>query len=660
MNRSFRYIVVGLGVALLCWCCVVTTGVGLVWSTIQQGLVEIVGSQATAEPGLASEIERRPPAAEERQTGDLLTRAVVPGRDLVDLAHRLRGAPAPSDLTPETNPPGYKLGDEVAFWLHNVETNKFFDTEASLGYVTPHAYWWIEKGYSIPPDDLEESALRFEEHTYPTNRQIFGSESTPGIDGDPHIYIFLGYVPGVGGSFSPPDEYPAKVIPHSNEHEMFYINLDNAMPGNAYFDGILAHEFQHMIHWNQDRDEETWINEAMSELASQLNGYDVGGSDIAYARKPDTQLTAWAELDASGPHYGASYLFGAYVFDQYGAQAISQLVAEPENGIAGVDAMLAVVDGSGRQFTDLYADWLIANYLDDPELADGRYGYGNVSVPNLRVAARHSRYPVDRQATVGQYAADYVRLEGQGDLTVEFTGSTVVSLVGNRAHSGRYQWWSNRRDESDARLTREFDLTGLQQATLQAWMWYDLEVDYDYAYVEVSADGGQTWTILANDHTITTNPSGNSYGPALTGKSGDNDGPAWVQESFDLTRYAGQRVLIRFEVVTDEELNHPGLCLDDVTIPELGYAHDAESGAEGWLAEGFLQVTDQVPQQFLVQLITIGDETRVERMVLDDLSYGTMTITGLGQSVDRAVLVISALAPVTTEQASYRYQITQK
>jgi len=127
-------------------------------------------------------------------------------------------------------------------------------------------------------------------------------------------------VPGVGGSYSPPDEYRAEIIPHSNEHEMFYINLDNAMPGNTYFDGILAHEFQHMIHWNQDRDEDSWINEAMSELAGQINGYDVGGSDIAFCQAPDTQLTTWSALDASGPHYGASYLFGVYVLDQYGPE----------------------------------------------------------------------------------------------------------------------------------------------------------------------------------------------------------------------------------------------------------------------------------------------------------------------------------------------------
>ena len=102
------------------------------------------------------------------------------------------------------------------------------------------------------------------------------------------------------------------VRPHSNEHEMFYINLENAMPGSDYFDGILAHELQHMIHWAMDRNEDSWVNEGLSELAAQVNGYDVGGSDYAFSLTPDTQLTAWTALGDSAPHYGASYLFLAY------------------------------------------------------------------------------------------------------------------------------------------------------------------------------------------------------------------------------------------------------------------------------------------------------------------------------------------------------------
>jgi len=164
-----------------------------------------------------------------------------------------------------------------------------------------------------------------------------------------------------------------------------------------------------------------------------------------------------------------------------------------------VDAMLTTEDSSGRRFTELFGDWLIANYLDDPQLSNGRYGYPEIAVPDLRLAAHHSKYPVDQEATVHQYAANYIRLEGRGELTVEFTGSTVVSLVGNQPHSGQYQWWSNRSDESDARLTRAFDLTGLHQATLQAWMWYDLEVDYDYATLRsrpTAARRGRSWPTI--------------------------------------------------------------------------------------------------------------------------------------------------------------------
>ena len=78
---------------------------------------------------------------------------------------------------------------------------------------------------------------------------------------------------------------------------MFYISADsgNAKPNSTFYDGTLAHEFQHMIHWANDRNEDSWVNEGMSELASYLNGFDPGGADAAYMQKPDTQLTTWSD-----------------------------------------------------------------------------------------------------------------------------------------------------------------------------------------------------------------------------------------------------------------------------------------------------------------------------------------------------------------------------
>jgi hypothetical protein len=632
---------------------------GFFWQRYQTTRADTSAKSYPAEPASVPTPVRRQPLAPELQTARAIAQASLPDRDLAELAQRLQGLSLSGQQGTSGVLSGYRLGDRLTFWIHDVDANAFFTATATLQYETPHAYWWVEEGYEVGQRALDRSAQNFETRTYPTNHRVFGSEWTPGIDGDPHVYIFLGNVPGVAGYFSSPDEYPTEIRPYSNQHEMFYINLENARPGNAYFDGILAHEFQHMILWNIDRDEDTWVNEGLSELASHVNGYDVGGSDYLFAGQPDTQLTTWPELEDSGAHYGASYLFLAYFLEHYGEPAVGELVAEEANGIDGFNAILAQAEPLHRHFENLFADWVIANYLDDPELGSGRYGYADLQLDPLPYAADHTSFPAEVDATVHQYAADYILIEADSPLEIQFTGSLVVPLVGNEAHSGDFQWWSVRGDEGDATLTRTFDLRGLDRATLQAWMWYDLEVDYDYAYVQVSADRGQTWQLLANEDTTTSDPNGNSYGPAFTGRSGGRLSPRWVLQRFDLTPYAGQEIRVRFEVITDDTVTRPGFCLDDISIPELHYSTDVEVGPDGWQAEGWIRVASHVPQDFVVQVISFGKTTTVQTLPLDERMHGTLTISGLGQDIDRAVLVVAALAPLTTERAVYSYQIRE-
>jgi len=197
-------------------------------------------------------------------------------------------------------------------------------------------------------------------------------------------------------------------------------------------------------------------------------------------------------------------------------------------------------------------------------------------------------------------------------------------------------------------LTREFDLRDVAAATLRYWTWYDIEPDWDYAYVLASTDGGERWDILRTPRSVETDPYGESYGPAYTGASG-----GWVEEAIDLAAYAGRRVAIRFAYITDDAVNHDGFCLDDLRIPEIGYAHDAESDDGGWVAEGFVRIDNALPQRFLAQLITLGDETRVRRLELGADNRAAWTVAGFGQEVERAVLVLSGLTPYTTQPAAY-------
>jgi immune inhibitor A len=593
-------------------------------------------------------------------TQKLLADTDIPTRDRLDLARRFRLSDQPIPVVVNPTPPAYQLGDQETFWVGESDTLRHFEVTATLRYVGPHSYWWIQDGYDVSDSEVAASAKTFEGSIYPTDRAFFGSEWSPGVDNDPRVHIFLGNVPGVGGYFYSINEYSKLINPYSNQKEMFFININAAKPGSNRLDSILAHEFQHMIHWYNDANEETWVNEGLSELAMALNGYDTGGTERAFAQTPDTQLNTWGDSpNESIGHYGGSFLFMSYFLERFGEDMMRQVVANPANGADGFNAVLAAT-GQPYRFDDVFADWLIANYLDDPTLGEGLWGYRDLSVGPVTLDAQHKDYPVDRESTVKQYAADYVAFEGQGTLTVEFTGTTQVKVVPNDPHSGTYQWWSNRGDDSDMTLTHTFDLSGVDQATLQFWTWYDIEEDWDFAYVEVSTDGGQTWDILPGQYTTGENKSGNSFGQAWTGISGGGDTPQWVQEQVDLSDYVGQVIDVRFEYITDDAVNHAGFLLDDIAIPAIGYFDDAESGDGGWMAAGFARIDNNLPQRYIVQAIELGDRPRVERMMLDENNHGQLTIAGLGEASDQVVLVISGITPFTTEVAGYQYHATLK
>lgn len=594
-------------------------------------------------------------------TEETLAQELVPERDLRLLAQQFKDLDVIIPVVINPTPPSYQMGDKEVFWVANLDRDENFRITAELRHVTPHLNVWVQEGYDVAQSDLVASADRFESQTYPTNRRFFGSEWSPGVDNDVHLHILHagGLGSSVAGYFSGADEYSRLVNEFSNEKEMFYINLDSSMqPNTSFYDGVLAHEFQHMIHWHTDRNEDTWVNEGMSELAMQLNGFDVGGSDWLFSRSPDTQLNTWPDGPGqAGANYGGSYLLMAYFLDRFGDEATQALVADPANGTGGFQAVLDDL-GTGLTFEDVFADWRVATYMDDPSLDDGRYGYQVLDPPTPALDATHLDHSAQRATTVHQYGADYIELDGRGDVAIQFTGSTQVRLVPNQAHSGRYQWYSNRGDDSDMRLTRAFDLRGLDGATLQAWLWYDIEEDWDYAYVAVSADGGETWDLMTGKYTTLSNPQGNSFGPAFTGISGGGDEPEWVLEEIDLDAYAGRQILIRFEYITDDAVNGVGLCVDDIAIPELDYDHDAEAGDEGWDGEGFVRMDNVLPQRFIVQLIEYGDAPRVRRMVLDELQQGQIEVRGLDTEMERAVLIVSGYAPVTTELAGYEYALT--
>ena len=484
------------------------------------------------------------------------------------------------------------MGDQDSFNVADIINKNYYTVTATVKVVTAHAYWYVDNEYDVNLSAVRKSAQVWESKIYPTDHKYFGSERTPGIDDDPHVTILLADIAGVGGYFSSSDSYSTVVNPYSNEREMIYIASppETTVGSGNYFEGVLAHEFQHMIHANVSPNRDVWLDEGCSDVAMSLNGYDIGGADYAYLLDPDTQLNAWAATpDKSIAHYGASYLFLRYMMQRFGgATFIQALLASPGSGVEAFDTALQKV-GAKQNFQSAFTDWLVANYINDPKVGDGRYAYDALKTfggARARIdddAVTHvSRYPYTVSADVHQHAGDYTSLEsGQGDTVVSFNGAKTAKVLDTDAHSGQTFWYSNRRDAANMTLTHPFDLSGQTKATLDYWTWFNIEGDFDYGYVEVSTDNGTTWDTLKGQYTTDTNPNGANYGHGYTGHSGHDPksdaAPEWVHEQVDLSAYAGKAIQVRFDYVTDEGFNEPGWAIDDISIPELNYQTDAET-----------------------------------------------------------------------------------
>lgn len=600
----------------------------------------------------------QPVAAQESSTCPTpaaLEAAELPPRDRIDLGRRLRGIEV-IPATPE-NAPTRQVGEQRTFTASNSAANQTFEVTATLRAVGDSIYLWVENGANVNDTDLRTLAAAFDEAIYQQVRDLWGSEASPGIDGDPRIHGLLlhNLGPTTAAYFSSDHTYPAEVVPSSNEHEMFFFNLDvisNPMP-QFEVQSIVAHEFQHMIRQNIQLNEDYWLNEGFSEFTQMFLFNAPAWETLLFMGQPNTQLNSWNEsLSARGQNYGAALLFTTYFYQRYGAEGLRALSADPST--RGLQAVDHVLRERGEPGADVFfADWVITNALNEPDLEDGRYGYSFLPWMTLSAAAVASvnNLPFQWSGEVNQYATDYFKINTPGEITIALDlASDTAQLIPTTAENGACFWYSNRGDMSDTTLTRAFDLTGVSSATLEYRVWYHTEELWDYGYVMVSDDDGATWQTLSTALTTDENPFGTSYGAGYTGMSS-----GWRDESVSLDAYAGKPILVRFEMITDDAVTQPGMAIDDVRIPEIGYSDDFEAGDGGWEARGWLRTDNALPQSVWVQVVQVnGDEVAISRWLWpDDNTPYMVTVTG-----EPAIVAISPFAPVTTVPMQYALKIS--
>ena len=508
-----------------------------------------------------------------------------------------------------------------------------YDSFDGTNYYFPNPYGngtlpWYRFKDVITHLQLDYLLDQFDSNIYPTNTEIFGEPLPRGDEGQ-KVWVLIHNIRGdsyydmenqtsyIAGYFSSSEDA-------ANNKNMMHIDSydwDNRVgPGVArpyLYEGVFAHEFQHLIHFDQDPDEPSWVDEGCADLAMFMCGYGHSSGHIAnyFYWHEITALTFWGgQLE----DYGACYLFALYLYEHYGgADFFTALLQEQANGIKGIENTLATL-GYTETFDEIFDDWTIANYIDDTRKAGGKYGYETLDVGTIDTWGYSIEYVLSSWVgppfdfTFGlhsswlygdpqPYTAHYYRFTNEDKLDVWIDGADTS---GTPAYSGTYEWYSG----ADAWAWRSFNQTfdiPAGGANLNFYTFYEIEGDWDYGYVEVhDLDTGEWYTLdapgtvdyVAHDQDNPNTPDdreptaykATNRWHAFTGYSG-----GWIPVSMDLTSFAGHSIDIYFTIWQDGAFTLQNMYVDYISIPEIGFFDDVEAGEDSWTTTGWY-VTDGI------------------------------------------------------------------
>lgn len=291
------------------------------------------------------------------------------------------------------------IGDLGEFEVLRAD-GKFDQVTATVRLVSERAILYEDTTAqgSLSQEDVELFSGLFDDPIYPVDTATFGSPSD--LDGNGRVIILFTPTvnrlspPGsndfVGGFFFGLDLMPE--LEHSNGREVFYVlvpdptgefgNVREADLLRSFVPPILAHEFQHMIHYNQrmiereaSNSEAVWLSEGLAHMAEDLVGEElrrrgrVSEAD-EYQRGNRTRaslfLTEPSDVSliiAAGPgnleERGAAWLFLEYLRGQAGGDSVlASLTGTALTGTVNVQTVM------GRDWADLFSDWSAALELE--------------------------------------------------------------------------------------------------------------------------------------------------------------------------------------------------------------------------------------------------------------------------------------------------------
>ena len=316
------------------------------------------------------------------------------------------------------------LGEVAAFWAVDEGTGGAIHLEAVARYVGEKCVIYVDRQSPVNQTVLNDLGAAFDSTIYPKLTSALGQPPIPGIDGSSKItiliYDFNDQTTQGLFRWQDIDPPPPSDNAHSNSREMIYLNSVSVGSDPDTGPAVAAHELAHLIVYYHDymsdpnparTMEAAWVNEGIACYAEHLAGYDGLTNTYldSFSAYPGTDLASdFSPGNDSFSNYGAAYSFISYLVGREGQGFLTALVAEPADGIAGINAALRA-SGSpiDDTFDSLLDDWVIAGFLDirPPQVAQ-------YSFPDLTVSA-HSlsqtgQYPLIGTESVTNFGAVYL------------------------------------------------------------------------------------------------------------------------------------------------------------------------------------------------------------------------------------------------------------
>jgi len=340
----------------------------------------------------------------------------------------------------------FVVGSQKSWYADDFRTQQRYLVPSTCRAVGTRCYIFVEDAAWL--DNVTQTAVdafrvAFDSSTpanvtkgiYQTDIDNFGAP--PDVDSDAKIIIMIldikdqytntGSGGFIGGYFTSLNQFS---LPQSNLAEMVYIDADPVPltnPAGLQFAlSTLAHEFQHLIHFNYDTNESKFINEGCSLAAEVICGYPIY-TQTDYVSDTNVNLLFWQNEISD---YSRAARFMTYVRDQVGAGIFKPLVQNTQNDVFGLDAALQSI-GTPLRFNEIFRNFVIANILDD-KTVNPAYGYTYPNLPKAQGRLLANPNVATTGSTVQVLAAEYLSFKFGANLRARFTvtnPSIVIKAV---------------------------------------------------------------------------------------------------------------------------------------------------------------------------------------------------------------------------------------